>query len=74
MRTFLWSFFDPKLPTNITCDSSKFGIYATLEQKHENDWHPLGFQSRWCISAEQNYCPLERETLAIVFAWSTLNE
>ena len=32
-------FFNPKWLTNITCDSSKFGIGATLKQKHENDWY-----------------------------------
>ena len=67
-------FFDPKLPTKITCDSSKFGIGATLEQKHENVWHPVAFKSRSCTSAEQSYCPLEIETLAIVFACSKFNE
>ena len=67
-------FFDQKLPTKITCDLSKFGIGATLEQKHENVWHPVAFKSRSCTSAEQNYCPLEREALAIVFACSKFNE
>ena len=38
-------YFDPKLPTKITCDSSKFGIGATLEQRHENNWHPVVFKS-----------------------------
>ena len=33
-------FFDPKLPTKITCYSAKSGIGATLEQKHDSDWHP----------------------------------
>ena len=37
-------FFDLKLPTKITCDSSKFGINATLKQKHENDWRPAAFK------------------------------
>ena len=67
-------FFDPKLPIKITCDSSKFGIGATLEQKYENNCHPVSFKSRSCTSAEQNYCPLERETLAIVFACSKFND
>ena len=67
-------FFDPKLPTKNTCDSSELGIGATLEQKHENDWHPVPFKSRSCTSAEQNYSPLERETLAFVFACSKFNE
>ena len=67
-------FFDPKLPTKTTCDSSKFGIGATLEQKHENVWHPMAFKSRSCTSAEQNYCPLKRETLAIVSSSLKFNE
>ena len=67
-------FFDPKLPTKITCNSSKFGIGAILEQKHENNWHPIAFKSRSCSSAEQIYCPLERETLTIVFVCSKFNE
>ena len=68
------NFFDPKLLIKITCDSPKFGIGATLEQKHENNWHTVAFKSRSCTSAEQNYCPLEREKLAIVFACSKFNE
>ena len=67
-------FFNPKLPTKIMGDLFKFGIGATLEQKHENVWHPVAFRSRPCTSAEQNYCPLERETLAIIFACSKFNE
>ena len=47
-------FFDPKLPTKIACDSSKFGIGATVEQKHENDWHHITFKLRLCISAEHS--------------------
>ena len=67
-------FFDQKLPTKITCESSKFTIGATLEQKHENNCHPVAFKSRSCTCAEQNYCPLERETLAVVLACSKVNE
>ena len=55
-------FFDPKLQTKLTCNSSKFGLGTTHEQKHENDWHPVAFKSISCTSAEQNYCLLERET------------
>ena len=37
-------FFHPKLLTKITCDSSKFGIGATSEQKREIDWHPVAYK------------------------------
>ena len=39
-------FFDPKLPIKTTCNSSKLGIGATLEQKHENLWHPVASRGR----------------------------
>ena len=39
-------FLDSKLPTKITCDLSKFGIGATLEPKHENNWYTVAFKSR----------------------------
>ena len=67
-------FFNPKLLTKLTCDSSKFGIGVTLDRKHENEWHLVAFRSRSCTPAEQNYCPLERETLAIVFPYLKSNE
>ena len=67
-------FFNPKISTKIMCDSSKFGIGAMLEQKHENNWHLVAFESRSCTSPEQNYCPLERETSAIVFTCLKFNE
>ena len=72
-NTFL-EFLNPKLPAKTTCDSSKFGIVATLEQKPENNWHLVDFKSRSYTPAEQKYCPLERETLAIIFVCSKLNE
>lgn len=67
-------FFDPKLPTKITCDSSKYGFGATLEQQHHSGWQPIAFKSRSCTNAEQHYSTLERETLAIVFGCTTFHE
>ena len=56
------------MPTKISCDTSKKGLGAVLEQQHENIWHPIGYVSRTLTSAEQNYCQLEKEILSIVFA------
>ena len=36
-------FFDPKLQTKITCDASKLGLGATLEQKFDDNWEPIAF-------------------------------
>ena len=66
--------FDPKLQTKITRNPSKFGIDATLQKKHDNNWSPVAFKSSSCTSAKQNYCPLEIETLPIVFTCSKFNE
>ena len=67
-------FFDPKLQTKITCDASKFGLGATLEQKFNNIWEPIAFASRTLTRAESNYCQLEKEILSIVFACSKFHE
>ena len=67
-------FFDPKLQTKITCDASKFGLGATLEQKFNDNWEPIAFASRTLTPAEINYCQLEKETLSIVFACSKFHE
>ena len=61
-------YYNPKLPTRISSDASQEGLGAVLEQDHDNEWHPVTFVSRSLTPAESNYCPLERETLSIVFA------
>ena len=68
------TFFDSTLKTKITCSRSKFGIGATLKQKHNNDKHSVAFKSSSRTSAKTNYFPLEGETLAIVYAFSKFNE
>ena len=73
-RNISLKFFDPALQTKVTCDSSKVGLGATLEQKYSDGWHPIAFKSRSCTSAERNYSPLERETLAIVFGFTSFHE
>ena len=68
-------FFDLKLRTNISCDASKFGIGATLEQKFSDNWEPITFASRTLTPAEINYCQLEKEILSIMaFACSKFQE
>ena len=67
-------FFDPKLQTKITCDASKFGLGATLEQKFNDNWESIAFVSSALTPAETNYCQLEKETLSIVFACSEFHE
>ena len=60
-------FYNPELPTKVSTDASKFGLGAVLEQKHGDEWKPEAFASRATTPAEQNYCPLEREALSVLF-------
>ena len=74
LRTFPWNFSTQNYQQKITIDPTKFTTDTTLEKKYENNWHPIDFKSRSCTSAEQNYCHLEREPLAIAFACLKFNE
>ena len=68
-------FHDQNLPTQVSCDASKTGYGAVLEQQHDDDaWYPVTYGSRSLNSSEQNYCQLERETLSIVFATHKFHE
>ena len=67
-------YYNPNLPTRISSDASQEGLGAVLEQDHDNEWHPVTFASRSLTPAESNYCPLERETLSIVFACKRFRE
>ena len=68
-------YYDPNKPTRISSDASQEGLGAVLEQQQHNDeWHPIAFASRSLNPAERNYCPLERETLSIVFACEKFRE
>lgn len=62
-ENMLLKFFNPNLPTKITCDASKTGLGATLQLKINGEWYPIAFKSRATITAKKNYCPMERETL-----------
>ena len=59
-------YYNPHLPTKITTDTSKHRFGAVLEQMHSGKWKPISSTSK--TPAEQNYCPIENETLQIEFA------
>ncbi len=62
------SYYDVNLPTRVTTDFSGTGLGAMLKQFIDGEWKPVGYASRSLSPAEQNYCPLEGETLSLVFA------
>ena len=61
-------YYDPKLPTKTSVDTSKFGLGAVLLQKHDDGiWAPVAYGSRSLSKSEQNNAQIEKEALAILF-------
>ena len=61
-------FYDQSLPIRVSCDASTIDLGAVLEQKDNDQWHPIAYSSRSLTSSENNYSQIERELLSIVFA------
>ena len=57
--------FKPKLKTKLITDASPVGISASLYQEQQaNVWIPVDHVSRSLQPPEQNYAPIEKESLA----------
>ncbi|XP_034561964.1 uncharacterized protein K02A2.6 [Notolabrus celidotus] len=60
--------FNPKLPLQLACDASPYGVGAVISHVLPNgEDKPIAFASRTLNKAESNYAQLEREALSIVF-------
>ena len=59
--------FDVDKETRVKCDSSKVGLGTTLEQKTNNIWQTIAFESRFLNPVEQRYSTNEMELLAVVW-------
>jgi RNase H-like domain found in reverse transcriptase len=46
--------------------AAQLGV-VLLQEQEDGNFRPHGYWSRHCTKAEQNYCPTEREALAIFF-------
>lgn len=60
-------FYNPNLLTNVTTDSSKYGLGTILEQGHNGKWLQATYASCATTTVEQNYCTFERENLSFLF-------
>jgi hypothetical protein len=57
--------FNPQLKTKLITDASPVGISVSLYQEQtQNVWRPVDHASRSLQPAEQNYAPIEKESLA----------
>ena len=62
--------FNPDKSITIQTNASQNGIGSSLLQ----GGHPVIYASRSLTSAEQNYAQIEKELLAIVFAWERFHQ
>ena len=64
------AYYDVRKPAKVTCDASKCGLGAALLQ----DDKPVAFASRALTDAETRFAQIEKELLAVVFAFEKFNQ
>ena len=62
-------YYDRNLPVTVQADASLRGLRACLIQQHKGKDQPIAFGSKSLTDAETRYANIERELLAIVFAY-----
>ena len=60
--------YDPNAETKISADASSHGLGAVLLKKHDSEWKPVAYTSRFLSDTEANYAQIEKEALASVWA------
>nr|GEW71782.1 reverse transcriptase domain-containing protein [Tanacetum cinerariifolium] len=64
------------MPFELMCDASDFAIGAVLGQRQDKHFRPIHYASKTMIEAESKYITIEKEMLAVVYAfekfWSYL--
>nr|GEV87448.1 reverse transcriptase domain-containing protein [Tanacetum cinerariifolium] len=60
---------DWDLPFELMYDASDFGIGVVLGQRQEKHFSPIHYASKTMTEAESNYTTMEKEMLAVVYAF-----
>nr|GEW58000.1 reverse transcriptase domain-containing protein [Tanacetum cinerariifolium] len=60
---------DWDMPFELTCDASDFAIGAVLGQRQDKHFRPIHYVSKTMTEAESNYTTIEKEMLAVVYAF-----
>nr|GEY15120.1 reverse transcriptase domain-containing protein [Tanacetum cinerariifolium] len=60
---------DWDMPFELMCDASNFSIGAALGQRQEKHFRPIHNASKTMTEAESNYTTMEKEMLAVVYAF-----
>ena len=61
------AYYDPTRPTQVSADSSRYGIGGVLMQLTAGHMKPVAFVSRTLNAAESRYAQIEKEALALVW-------
>nr|GFA32261.1 reverse transcriptase domain-containing protein [Tanacetum cinerariifolium] len=60
---------DWDIPFELMCDASDFAIGVVLRQRQEKNFRPIHYASKTMTKAESNYTTIEKEMLAVVYAF-----
>nr|GEW18266.1 reverse transcriptase domain-containing protein [Tanacetum cinerariifolium] len=60
---------DWDMPFELMCDASDFAIGAVLGQRQDKNFRPIHYASKTMTAAESNYITIEKEMLAVVYAF-----
>ena len=61
--------YDVEAKTKVSADASSHGIGAVLMQQQQGLWRPVAFASRALNEAETRYAQIEKEALALTWAF-----
>ena len=74
-RAPLLVLYDSKLPLNVACDASQYGIGAVLSNVYPGGVEkPLAFASRLLNKHEINYSQIDKEGASVIFAMKKFNQ
>ncbi|KAJ0568662.1 putative nucleotidyltransferase, Ribonuclease H [Helianthus annuus] len=60
---------DWSLSFELMCDASDYAVGAVLGQRKDKQFHPIYYASKTLNDAQENYTTMEKELLAVVFAF-----
>ncbi|KAD2392743.1 hypothetical protein E3N88_39720 [Mikania micrantha] len=59
-------------PFELMCDASDFAVGVVLGQRRDKHFHPIYYASKTLNDAHEHYMTIEKELLAVVFAFDEL--